>query len=101
MDEILGLRDPLQKFAIEMERQLRENDHKDGWDGLSMQQLINRVRQETGELEQAIQKARRDDSWGKVIEEAADVANFAMMIADLADDKAIPIQEDLDVGDDD
>ena len=43
----------LLKFALDMERKLIENDHKTGWKQLSPQWIINRIRQETQELETA------------------------------------------------
>jgi len=76
--EILGLRDPLARFAMEMERVLRENDHKRGWADCSQVWLLNRLKQETAELERALASGKN------IVKEAADVANFAMMIADNA-----------------
>jgi NTP pyrophosphatase (non-canonical NTP hydrolase) len=75
-EEIVGLRPPVAWFANEMERQLQANDHKTGWDHMAARQLLNRLKQETIELERAIESGKN------VAEEAADVANFAMMIAD-------------------
>ena len=68
-------------FAREMEGKLACNRHKgdrEGWLALDMTTLRKLLFRELDELEQAI-------SWGDanaVTEEAADVANFAMMIAD-------------------
>ena len=70
-----GMRETVHWFANEMEFQLIENDHKSGWRGLTNAWLLNRLRQEVGELERAVIEGKN------VIEEAADVANFAMMIA--------------------
>lgn len=67
------------RFAAEMERQLRENDHKGGWQGCNLWYLYERLLQEAGELGVVLAGARE----GNVDEEAADVANFAMMIADI------------------
>jgi NTP pyrophosphatase (non-canonical NTP hydrolase) len=72
-----GMLPPLAWFANEMERQLEENDYKRGWKHCTPQQLLKRLKQETQELKKAIEKGQPF-----VIEEAADVANFAMMIAD-------------------
>jgi NTP pyrophosphatase (non-canonical NTP hydrolase) len=72
-----GVRPVLAWFANEMEKKLGVNDHKSGWEGMTYPQLIRRLRQELGELERAIAKGKPG-----VIGEAADVANFAMMIAD-------------------
>lgn len=75
-EDFQGMRPAVHWFANEMERQLQENDHKSGWDTLSLKWLLNRLRQETQELERAIAKGTG------ITDEAADVANFAMMIAD-------------------
>ena len=77
-EPVLGLRDPLARFVVEMERQLRKNDHKGHWSGCSQRWLLNRLKQETAELERAL------DSGKGITAEAADAANFAMMIADNA-----------------
>jgi hypothetical protein len=82
-------------FAEQMELKLRENDHKGGWLGIGMEYAQRRMRQEMVELEQAITEFswRNDDGTTKsdaqiaearnrIVREAADVANFAMMIAD-------------------
>lgn len=71
-----GMRGEVLWFAQEMEGQLQENDHKDGWEERSAKWLLNRLKQEVGELERAIENKKN------VVDEAADVANFAMMIAD-------------------
>ena len=69
-------RDELLAFACNMERKLRENDHKVGWEHLNDKWLLCRIRQELAELEKVIKCN------GNVVDEAADVANFIMMIAD-------------------
>lgn len=82
-------------FAEHMELKLRENDHKGGWLGIGMECAQRRMREEALELEQAIvrysfynddgsPKTEQQDlaSRLRIIREAADVANFAMMIAD-------------------
>ena len=71
-----GMRGEVAWFAQEMEGQLQENDDKNGWEVMSAKWLLNRLKQEVGELKRAIEKKTN------VVEEAADVANFAMMIAD-------------------
>jgi hypothetical protein len=57
-----------------MEMRLRANDHKGGWYDCTLQYLKKRLHEEVMEL----RSSRRDTR----VEEAADVANFAMMIAD-------------------
>lgn len=66
-------------FAQLMERRLRENDHKSGWKQDIAPTLFRRLQQETAELDGAIDFGRAVD----IVREAADVANFAMMIADV------------------
>ena len=69
-------------FAHEMERKLAQNRHKgdrSGWLHVSPESLIERIGDEFGELCEAVD--RRDPSQ-HVYDEAADVANFAMMVAD-------------------
>jgi len=76
-EKFRGMRPQLAWFANEMEQQLEANDHKSGWQYSTLKQLLRRLKQEVGELERAIEKGKP-----LVVEEAADVANFAMMIAD-------------------
>ena len=65
-------------FAAQMETVLRANDHKGGWENCDIGYLKQRLREECTELEMALDSAPFDQA----IREAADVANFAMMIAD-------------------
>lgn len=74
------IRDSVTQFAELMERVLRENDFKGGWERITPAQLINRLVDELDELVDAIHAGRTND----VIKEAVDVANFAMMLADNA-----------------
>ena len=84
MSEVIGLRDEVAWFANEMERTLRDNDHKGVWHGMTLKQCLRRLRQETAELERAIEKK---ETPARILREAADVANFAMFIADNAKDE--------------
>jgi NTP pyrophosphatase (non-canonical NTP hydrolase) len=63
-----------------MQRALNDNDHKDGWDECSLGYLFGRLGEEVQELKEAMQAIDRDPEL--IVSEAADVANFAMMIAD-------------------
>jgi len=67
-------------FAQAMEAQLKANDHKPGWKSDSLDSLHRRLIEEADELLEEIDK----DAWTPegVTREAADVANFAMMLAD-------------------
>lgn len=69
------------KFALAMEAKLAANRHKgdrEGWLSLDIMKLWSFLMKEVGELEAAV--AFGDPN--AVREEAADVANFAMMVAD-------------------
>ena len=72
----------IQKFAVRMEGKLAQNRHKGdraGWLTTHPTYLINRLLDETAELYDALDNLLNpEDVWA----EAADVANFAMMVAD-------------------
>lgn len=72
------LRPSVAAFAQAMEQKLKENDYKGHWDHCSMQYLSMRLTQEREELRRAVERADSKE----VLREAADVANFAMMIAE-------------------
>ena len=74
----------LLKFALDMERKLIENDHKTGWKQLSPQWIINRIRQETQELETAL---KNEKSIKEIQLECADISNFAFMLWDNLEDE--------------
>lgn len=74
-------------MAVAMEERLRANDHKPGWKNDYPMWMVNRCRDELRELDDAV-TAMRFQGWSKaraesVRREAADVANFAMMVMDL------------------
>jgi NTP pyrophosphatase (non-canonical NTP hydrolase) len=69
-------------FVHEMAKKLQQNVKKPHWHGEGIDYLFNRLKEEADELQSAIDnKAINADA---VISEAADVANFSMMIADWA-----------------
>jgi hypothetical protein len=72
VDEALNMRPEVLAFAWLMEDKLRQNDHKGGWKECSFDYLMHRLVQEQDEL---LKQPH--------ISEAVDVANFAMMIADV------------------
>lgn len=93
-DTMLELRPEVAAFAQAMEAQLRANDHKPGWKGIEPDALLDRLREERRELEVAVLQievyamgncspANTTHYVGRVVKEAADVANFAMMVADV------------------
>jgi NTP pyrophosphatase (non-canonical NTP hydrolase) len=79
-------------FADAMERKLRANDHKPGWKYDSDGALLARLTEESGELRRAVNRLHNEHlkinpekaaATQRVLDEAADVGNFAMMIADV------------------
>lgn len=76
----LHIRPPVFKFAKLMEAKLKDNDHKGGWDQDTIEQLRYKLECEVIELKNVLECF---DSPIEVIYECVDVANFAMMIADL------------------
>lgn len=70
---------PMRSLMQVMRRKMRANVHKSRWIDESPDWLLERLRAEVGELEDAISLGNPDE----VLEECADVANFAMMIADI------------------
>lgn len=78
-DTIIGFRDSVQVFATEMERRLQANDHKDHWSGFTVGHLRRRIADEFGELKRAIDAKESPE---RIRAEAADVANFCMMVAE-------------------
>lgn len=82
----------VESFADLMEQRLSKNDHKGGWEDESNKYLIERIEEELEELKEAIIAVETNNSswlrqqlYKSIRDEAADVANFAMMIADNAD----------------
>jgi hypothetical protein len=84
--EPLILRPVVVWFARAMERKLRENDHKPGWRGEDAGALLERVDDEIDELKRAV--GVRPPL--VVLDEAADVANMAMMVADVCSKQERP-----------
>lgn len=82
LEAMTTLRPCVMSFARAMEAKLKENEHKGGWHDDLPDELMARLHEETEELENAIHPARNRDP-RRVLREAADVANFAMMIADV------------------
>lgn len=88
-------RPEVRAFADLMEAKLRANDHKPGWKADDPEALLRRLAQEHDELGDAVRWHKNYDTSdrggrlgpvhraGVIGAEAADVANFAMMIADV------------------
>lgn len=88
----LKLRPSVLAFAEAMERELRENDWKGGWDDCTINFLIEKLEEETKELERIVQRdcpfcgkrMRPTEGDTDALSEAADVANIVMMIAEIS-----------------
>lgn len=72
-----GLRPALYDFAVEMERKLRKNDHKKGWQTYPIDALVELLEIEYRELLVALKHGIGDPCT-----ECVDIANFAMMLRD-------------------
>jgi len=78
-------------FAFRMEAKLAKNRHKgdrNGWINCNPDELAFRIQDELGELQGILGAIRHKENivaWEReaVSNEAADVANFAMMVADI------------------
>lgn len=79
------LRPEVVKFAVLMERQLRKNAFKGGWQNDTAQTLWPRIYEELDELGAELNPFRPPGAHSRanIGLEAADVANFLMMITDL------------------
>ncbi len=75
-----SLRPVLWAFALRMEAALRRNEHKGGWQSDRPEVLFRRLLEEVEELSEPLRQGIKGNDC--VAEEAADVANFAMMLAD-------------------
>ena len=72
-------RPAVQKFAEQMEKVLQEHEDKGGWDQMNPFDLLPTLKQQVCDLEEAMDDGADDQA----IKEATDVANYAMMIADI------------------
>lgn len=73
------IRPEVAAFALAMEAKVRENDErKPHWRTMDAEELLSGLVRELAELVEAITYGDADD----VQSEAADVANYAMMLAD-------------------
>ena len=70
----------LQRFFDAMVYKLRRNAHKGRWADLSVDDALQRLREEVGELHESVLAG----SSIEITMEAADVANFALIVANIA-----------------
>jgi len=80
MAKIIRPRDSVLKFSLAMEKKLRRNDYKGGWMDCDPWWLLDRVKDEIDEIESAMLKGLKPN---RVTSECADVANLAMMVAEV------------------
>ena len=73
----MNLRPEVQKFAEEMERQLRANEHKGGWGHCRASYLKDKLNKNLGRL-----CVTHPNNREEISRRCANIANFAMMIAD-------------------
>ncbi|WP_144940144.1 hypothetical protein [Paenibacillus sp. 32O-W] len=86
------VRKEVQWFAQQMEERLKANDHKGGWDRETIEWLKERLFQNYRDLETSILNIRAwqengdltDREINRLIGDCADIANRAMMIADVS-----------------
>jgi hypothetical protein len=80
--------EPIERFFSEMEKVLLANAEKGGWRDEGLGVLLDGVQKEFLELREAVHRyvngPAREEMMRDVVHEAADVANRAMMVADVA-----------------
>ncbi|HDR4727299.1 hypothetical protein ABR776_26535 [Bacillus cereus] len=81
------VRNEVSWFAEHMESKLQENEHKTGWTDCSVEFLSSQIRKNLNELDSMFQELPSNYSVfsANVIRQCSDIANFAMMIADISD----------------
>lgn len=91
------LRPEVAAFARAMEAKLRKHDKSrgaGGWKNDDPSRLLARLDEESEELGLAVSPLSKQRKKAEVLSEAADVGNFAMMVADVCG--ALPRRSDLD-----
>jgi ribosomal protein S27AE len=94
-ENVVGIRPVILEFAAVMEQKLRKNDHKSHWSKCNQEYLLKRLDDEVKELHECFfiyspgdMNFYMDGQHGdRIPGEAADVANFAMMLWDNFSDK--------------
>ncbi len=72
------MRQEIENFTVLMETKMLLNEHKGGHERLKLDELMKLLHQEIRELKTAVD----DKDYKEVALECADVANYAMLIAD-------------------
>lgn len=83
LEEFRQLRESVRWFAGEMEKKLKAHDDRPGWKKDHFEVLFHRLVEEANELAECLHPVNTLGTT-RLIKEAADVANFAMMLADNA-----------------
>lgn len=78
-DEMAMYAEDIQEFVGLMVHKLHKNMHKGRWEELSLASAYMALMEESDELHRAIREQNTDEAYL----EAADVANFAMIIASI------------------
>ena len=83
----MKLRPEVQRFAEEMEKQLRKNEHKGGWKNCSYDFLRQELYKNYYELNMLLEHPGGNlveirENVKKVVLRCANIGNFAMMISD-------------------
>lgn len=78
--ELEKVKPDLQRFFDAMVYKLRRNSHKGAWEDLTLARALQLLGAEVDELTEAVV----DGSTAEIVFEAADVANFALMTANVA-----------------
>lgn len=81
------IRSEVKWFAEHMESKLQENEHKTGWADCTVDFLSSQIRKNLNELDSMFQELPSNYSVfsANVIRQCSDMANYAMMIADISD----------------
>jgi NTP pyrophosphatase (non-canonical NTP hydrolase) len=79
----MKLRPKVRAFAQAMERELRANDWKGGWEEMDKHEIISRLYEEMQELREEVLRPQASIIDAQVLKESVDVANFAMFMADI------------------
>lgn len=79
-DELSELRPDLQRFFDAMIYKLRRNKNKGRWSDVSLDRAIELMQLEVDEL----RAAAAEGSTAEILMEGADIANFAMIAANIA-----------------
>ncbi|MHA4207352.1 hypothetical protein [Bacillus cereus] len=80
------IRSEVKWFAEHMESKLQENEHKTGWTDCTVDFLSSQIRKNLNELDSMFQELPSNYSVfsANVIKQCSDMANYAMMIADIS-----------------